>query len=72
MSNLFKGFVSLVLGAVLWILTSVVGGFLEALGEASLTIEYLMYIGFAIMVLGPIIFWIVIPIKDRLTKKERR
>jgi hypothetical protein len=71
MSNLFKGFVCLVLGAVLWILTSVVGGFLEAFGEASLTLEYLMYIGFAIMVLGPIIFWIIIPIKNRLTKKKR-
>jgi hypothetical protein len=71
MSNLFKGFVCLALGAVLWILTSVVGGFLEAFGEASLTLEYLMYIGFAIMVLGPIIFWIIIPIKNRLPKKKR-
>jgi len=71
MSNLFKGFVCLALGAVLWILTSVVGGFLEAFGKASLTLEYLMYIGFAIMVLGPIIFWIIIPIKNRLPKKKR-
>jgi len=67
MSYLFKGFVCLVLGAVLWILTSVVCGFLEAFGEASLTLEYLMYIRFTIMVLGPIIFWIIVSIKNRLS-----
>lgn len=70
MSNLFRGFVCLVLGAVFWILTSVVGGFLEAFGEASLTLECLMYIGFAMMVLGPFIFWIIVPIKNRLSRER--
>lgn len=65
MSNIFNGFVCLVLGAILWVLASMVGGFLAAFGEASLALECLMYVGFFIMTLGPIIFWIVIPLKNR-------
>ncbi|MDD5446485.1 MAG: hypothetical protein PHY36_01175 [Methanocellales archaeon] len=60
MSNILNGISCLVLGAIVWVLTSVVDGFLAAFGESSLALEYLMYMGFFIMTLGPIIFWIAI------------
>lgn len=45
MSNILNGVMCLVLGAILWLLASVVGGFLAAFGEASLALGYLMFTG---------------------------
>lgn len=60
-----------VLGAVLWVVTSLIGGIGEGLGGKAPTILWvLLYIGGFTMVLGPLTFWVILPI--RRTVKRRR
>jgi len=67
MGNFFKGLVVGILGAVLWILASVVAA-LAAVGEdtdslfASPVAGAFVIVGFLTMVGGPIVFWIAAPI----------
>jgi len=59
------------LGCILWIIASVIGGLAEgsqeALGATEDTedlvtvMEVFMYLGFAVMLLGPATFWIFLP-----------
>jgi len=67
MGNLFKGLVLGVLGVLLWIIASVlaaVGSVAEGSDDpfASPLFGSLMVVGFAVMVLGPFLFWVVAPI----------
>jgi len=69
--NFLKGLGCLFGGFVVWVLASFVG----ALGEiATGTIDPffygLMVLGYFVMIVGPIVFWVVFPIKNRLIKKE--
>jgi hypothetical protein len=58
-------------GAVLWVLTSAVGGFGEGLGGEPLPVLHLlMYSGFAVMVGGPLVFWVIRPVVN-LIKRRR-
>ena len=51
------------LGAILWIVASVVGGIDEAFsGEADSVLLSLVVIGFVVMFCGPLTFWIILPI----------
>jgi hypothetical protein len=60
-----------VLGAILWVVASVTAGVGEGLGAEPLpSLHALMAIGFFIMVLGPLAFWVILPI--RLAVKRRR
>ncbi len=60
-----------ILGAILWFVASVTGGTIEGLGGArSSIIMAFVYIGFFVMVLGPLTFWIILPIR-RAWKKRR-
>jgi hypothetical protein len=62
-----------VLGAILWVAASVTAGVGEGLGGEPLPILHaLMVIGFFVMVLGPLAFWIVLPIRKTLRKRRSR
>jgi len=62
-----------VLGAILWIVASVVGGAIEGLGGGRDSALYtLMVVGFTAMVGGPIAFWIILPIRKALRKRRSR
>jgi hypothetical protein len=59
------------LGAILWIISSVVGGVGEGLGgEPPTIIRVFMYIGFIVMFVGPVLWWIIIPLV-KLTRRRR-
>jgi hypothetical protein len=65
--NFVKGLLIGLLGAVLWVVASVVAAFAAfAQGNddpfASPVAGALMVIGFAAMILGPVAFWIVAPL----------
>jgi hypothetical protein len=60
-----------ILGAILWAVVSLIAGVGEGLGGEPLPILHaLLYIGFLVMVGGPLTFWIILPI--RRTVKRRR
>ncbi|GAI83478.1 unnamed protein product [marine sediment metagenome] len=57
-------------GAVLWIVASSAGALGEvATGEADPRALGLMIIGFVVMIGGPIVYWIVMPIRSRRKRK---
>lgn len=58
-------------GLAIWMVSSMVAGVTEAFEKAQPWFgEPLMFIGFAIMLLGPITFWIILPI-IRLVRRRR-
>jgi hypothetical protein len=58
-------------GAVLWLVSSLIGGIGEGLGGKAPTILYvLLYIGGVTMVVGPFTFWIVLPIRRALKRRR--
>lgn len=58
-------------GAILWIIASIAGGTIEGIsGERMPLLRLLMYIGGIVMIIGPIIYWIFIPIKEILRKRK--
>jgi len=60
--NVFKGIVVGVLGFVVWLLTSVVGGLREGLGGGRDPVLYgLMFLGFFLMIGGPVVYIGVLP-----------
>lgn len=72
MGNFLRGLGVLILGFLIWVVFSVTGALTEISGEATTGHRVLMYIGFTLMALGPVVFWIVIPIKNKLAKRRRR
>ena len=59
------------LGVILWVLASVVQGLGTGVGGKSLPLlTVLMIIGFVIMFAGPVTFWIILPIKNRLSRRK--
>jgi len=71
MSNLLSGFIYFIGGAMLWLITSLIGGTIEGLGGGGRNqlLLVLMYIGGIIMIIGPIVYWIIIPIRNKFRKK---
>lgn len=70
MKNFIIGLGIGLLGALLWVLSSVVAGTGEGLGAEPLPILHtLMTVGFVVMVAAPVIFWIVLPIWKLVKRK---
>ena len=66
MHNVFKGIVVGVLGFFFWFLSSVVEGLARVGGEPTATGSALMYLGFLLMVGGPVVYILVMPVASRL------
>jgi len=60
--NIAGGAITLFLGLILWILFSVIGGIKAGLGHFDPTLYAAMVTSFFLMILGPILFWIVLPL----------
>jgi predicted branched-subunit amino acid permease len=59
------------LGAILWVISSVVGGIGEGLGgERLIVLRILMYIGFIVMFVGPLVWWIVLPLVNIIRRRR--
>ena len=72
MKDFAIGLVIGLVGAVLWVLVSLVGGAGEAIiGEVNPTLRVLMYIGGVVMVGGPLVFWVILPIRRRISRRGR-
>jgi hypothetical protein len=62
-----------VLGAILWVVASVTAGVGEGLGAEPLpSLHALMVIGFFVMVLGPLTFWLILPIRRAVKRRRSR
>lgn len=67
--NFFKGMVLLVLGALLWIVASILAAVAEVTGEPFPLFQFFMVIGFSVMILGPILYWFVVPLRNWASKR---
>jgi len=76
MRNFFMGLALGLLGAVLWIVASVVAAF-ATVGDdepdlfADPVSGSLVVIGFLVMFLGPFLFWLVLPVGGWLRRRFR-
>jgi hypothetical protein len=62
-----------VLGAIIWVLVSIVVGVGEGLGSHAPAVLYaLLYIGFFAMVGGPLAFWLILPIRRAIKRRRAR
>jgi len=83
--NLFKGCVLVSLGALSWILITIMIAFASVFGNSDVPplpsdylpdylmgslMYFLVYLGFAMMIIGPLIYWILLPIKNRTERKQ--
>ena len=72
MYKMLFGLIFLLLGFAIWISTSIIEAFAQ-LGEGSSVFARAgMSVGFLLIFLGPIIFWIVLPLKDKLYEKRKK
>lgn len=70
MKNFLIGLGIGALGAILWVVVSTVGGFGEGLGAEPLPIlRRLMYVGYAMMVGGPLVFWVIRPVVQWIRRR---
>lgn len=73
MGNALNGLLLLVCGATLWIVGSGIGAMLAILLGGSTKVFYeLRWLGFVVMIGGPVVYWIVVPIRNRRKSRERR
>lgn len=71
MLNFGVGLALGLVGAILWFGTSVVIGIVTGLGGESIRIvNVLMYVGFVVMVGGPLTFWVILPIRNRIRRSR--
>lgn len=68
--NVAGGAITLFLGLILWILFSVIGGIKAGLGQFDPTLYAAMYASFFLMIFGPILFWIVLPLVGRYRRRR--
>lgn len=66
--NFIKGLLAGILGFLLWAVASIIEVFAE--GGSFSVFRLLMVAGFLFMILGPIVFWILIPTKDKWINKK--
>jgi drug/metabolite transporter (DMT)-like permease len=76
MRNFFFGLALGLLGAILWIVASIVAAaasFAENKNDpfADPVSGTLMVVGFAVMFLGPALFWIVVPVAGWWRRRRR-
>lgn len=77
MGNFFRGLALGILGVLLWIVGSVLaalGSFAEDSDDlfAVPLFGALVVLGFAVMVLGPVLFWVVAPTVGWFRRRRRR
>ena len=70
MHNAFKGIMVGLIGLALWVSFSIVEAFAELAEDPNLFGLGGMYLGFILMVGGPIIYIIVIPAVNRLRRRS--
>jgi hypothetical protein len=62
-----------VLGAILWVVVSVVAAGVEvASGTTPPLLEAFLIIGFFVMVGGPLAFWIILPVRRAIKNRRAR
>jgi hypothetical protein len=69
--NIAGGAISLFLGLILWITFSVIGGIAAGLGHFDPGLYNAMVAGFFLMIVGPAIFWIVLPLVERYRRRRK-
>lgn len=70
--KILVGLIIMLLGFAIWISTSILEAFAQLGGASSPLTRGGMSFGFLLIFLGPIIFWIVLPLKDKLYEKHRK
>jgi hypothetical protein len=68
--NVFKGVMVGFVGFVVWVTFSIFEGINRALGKPGTFSQAGMFLGFALMVGGPVAYIVVLPIVDRLRKRR--
>ncbi|MDP2753331.1 MAG: hypothetical protein Q8P40_02950 [Nitrospirota bacterium] len=68
--NFIKGLVAGGLGFLIWVVASLIEVFVEWGSESSIFFRLLMSIGFLLMILAPLVFWILLPTKNRWYSKN--
>jgi len=72
MGNTLNGLVLLILGLILWILSSVVEAFITLPTGGHTWLFYVMALGFFVMIGGPVVFWAIIPIRNRIRRRRTK
>lgn len=75
MKNFALGLGLGLLGTLLWVVASVVQGVGVGVGvggKSSPLLTVLMVIGFVVIFAAPVTFWIVLPIKNRLSRRNTK
>lgn len=67
--NIAGGAITLFLGLILWILFSVIGAMEQVMGYFDPTLYNAMVASFLLMIFGPVLFWIVLPLIERYRRK---
>lgn len=70
MHNVFKGIVVGFIGLVIWLLFSVLWAVTDFMGDEAGLWHNGMYLGFAIMLGGPIIYIVVLPVAGWLRRRR--
>ena len=70
MGNILNGLVLLILGLILWIVSSVVEGIISFPTRTHTPLIYVMAIGFFVMIGGPVVYWIIIPIRNLIRRRR--
>jgi amino acid transporter len=70
-AEFFKGLAISILGTILWVIASAVTA-LEVFGGVFTLGRLLMVIGFFLIFFGPILFWIILPIKRKWLEGEKK
>jgi len=68
--NVAGGAVTLFLGLILWILFSALGGTKAGLGRFDPTLYAAMSASFFLMIFGPVLFWIALPLIGRYRRRR--
>lgn len=72
MHNVFKGIVVGFIGFIVYVLFGVVEGFNRAFGEATAIGTAGTFLGFALMVIGPVGYIVVLPIAGWLKRRKNK
>jgi hypothetical protein len=69
--NIAGGAISLFLGLILWITFSVIGGIAAGLGHFDPGLYNAMVASFLLMIGGPAIFWVALPLVERYRRRRK-
>ena len=77
MDNFWKGLILFVTGLAIWTASSFIEGMIgfEVTEELEMVTRHtalypIVIISFAVMIISPIIFWIILPIRNMIRKKH--